>query len=393
MGRRLRVVALGHTGACGGAELALLRLLDDVDGGDFEVWTVLFSEGPLIERLTDSGHSAIVLPLGEEFVKAHRRRVGRSVWAASRTAVAVVPFVFRLARGVGALKPDVIYANTLKAGLISIPVSRIVRRPLVWHIHDRISPDYLPGVMVGLIRFLARHFPHGVIVNSRATAATLPGVHELLVAYPGFAAEQVGPPPEGRMLDAPDVVGILGRISPTKGQLEFARAAAAVLGRVPTARFRIIGAPLFSEQKYADDVKAEVARLGIQDRVEFVGFADDPMAELDGLTVCVHASPTPEPFGQVIVEAMIRGVPVVATEGGGVTEIMRPQGAAEPLGWLVQPYDVDGLARAIVEALTSPDLAQRRAATAWQSAVERFPVWRTAEQVAGVWRSVARQSR
>lgn len=209
----------------------------------------------------------------------------------------------------------------------------------------------------------------------------------MTIAYPGFGPDQMGPAPADRRSSAPGVVGIIGRISPTKGQLEFVRAAARVLRERPRVRFRIIGAPLFGENSYAAAVHREVDSLGIAEAVEFSGFVNDPAAELDSLSLCVHASPTPEPFGQVIVEAMIRGVPVVATRGGGVTEIVQPDPEGEPLGWLVPPRDVAALSDAILEALNDASTARHRAQAAWLSVRERFPIDKTANVVSEVWLS------
>lgn len=383
----LRVVILDHTGAVGGAELALLRLLDQLRPPDLELFTILFSDGPLVERLALDGHQVEVLPLRPSLASAPRQQVGRSIGTAVGNALTLFPFVLRLARRLREQSPDVIHTTSLKADLIGVPAAWIARRPLVWHIHDRISPDYLPLLMVRLIRFLAGRAPRHVIVNSKATAATLPGVENLTVAYPGYSAEQVGP--AERAAPPAPMVGILGRISPTKGQLEFVRAADLVLRAHPQVRFRIIGAPLFGEDAYATQVRDEVESLGIGGQVEFAGFVEDPAAALDELTVCVHASGQPEPFGQVIVEAMIRGVPVIATRGGGVTEIVQPDPDAEPMGWLVPPYDVNALAEAVIEALTNPAMAEQRAQTAWLSARERFPIEKTASVVNTVWRSAS----
>ncbi|WP_427385623.1 glycosyltransferase [Janibacter sp. G56] len=158
------------------------------------------------------------------------------------------------------------------------------------------------------------------MANSHATAATLPGARGLVVAHPGLAPEQLAPAPRPRP-ERP-VVGLLGRISPTKGQLEFVQAAALVAPRHPEATFRIVGAPMFGHEAHEALVRAEIDRLGLTGRVELTGFASDPAAELDAMTVAVHASPTPEPYGQVVAEAMARGVPVVATAAGGVPEIV-----------------------------------------------------------------------
>ncbi len=383
----LQVVILDHTAALGGAELALLRLLDQLSTPHLQVRTILFSDGPLVERLLQSGHHVETLPLTESLAAAERHDAGGSLGTAIRNGLALIPFVVRLGRRLRELSPDVIHTTSLKADLIGVPASWIARRPLVWHIHDRISPDYLPPTMVRLIRSLARHAPRHVIVNSKATAATLPGVAHVTIAYPGFSADQVGP--AERTAPSSPVVGILGRISPTKGQLEFVRAAARVLRTHPQASFRLIGAPLFGEDAYAAKVRDEVESLGIGGQVEFTGFVDDPAAALDELTVCVHASGQPEPFGQVIVEAMIRGVPVIATRGGGVTEIVQPDPETAPLGWLVPPHDVIALADAVVEALNNPALAEQRAQAALLSALERFPVEKTAAVVSAVWRSVS----
>ena len=384
----LVVAALDHTAALGGAELALARLLDRV-GDDVTTRTILFADGPLVERLVAAGHEVEVLALSPDLASAHRHEAGGSALAALTKAARTIPFAVRLGRRLRALRPDVIYTTSLKADLIGIPAAWIAQRPLVWHIHDRISPDYLPSLLVRVIRFLARRVPHQVIVNSAATAATLPGVRNLTIAYPGFSADQVGPSPAARATPASPTVGILGRISPTKGQLTYVRAAAQVLAIRPDVRFRIIGAPLFSEQDYADEVSREVHCLGIGERIEFAGFASDPAAALDALTLCVHASGTPEPFGQVIVEAMIRGVPVIATRGGGVTEIVQPDPNGEPLGWLVPPNDVEALADAILASLEHPDEARRRAEAAWSSATERFPIEATVTAVSRVWHSAA----
>ena len=92
-----------------------------------------------------------------------------------------------------------------------------------------------------------------------------------------------------------------------------------------------------------------------------VGFTHDPRPELDRMTVCVHAATVTEPFGQVLTEAMARSVPVVATRGGGASEVVTPAGS-EPRGELIEPGDVPGLRDALLRVLDDVPAAQRRAA-------------------------------
>jgi glycosyltransferase involved in cell wall biosynthesis len=278
-------------------------------------------------------------------------------------------------------------------------------------VHDRVADDYLPRPVVRVLRAAARRLPRAVVANSAATAATLPGARGLVVAYPGFAPGQALDAPTSRAEPPSPVVLLLGRVSPTKGQLELVRAAARVLPAHPQVRFRLVGAPLFGAAGYAAAVDREIQRLGLVGRVVRVPAVDDPAAELDAATVLVHASPVPEPFGQVVVEAVVRGVPVVATAAGGVPEILDPDASAAasavdgagdprtgargagvrttPLGLLVPPGDVDALAAAVAAVLADPAAARERAAAAHADALRRFPVAVSADVVTAAWERAA----
>jgi len=65
-----------------------------------------------------------------------------------------------------------------------------------------------------------------------------------------------------------------------------------------------------------------VAELNLTDRVQFLGFVEEVFPLLSDIDVLIHASVTPEPFGQVVVEGMSAGVPVIATSEGGPGEII-----------------------------------------------------------------------
>ena len=383
---------LNHTAELGGGELALVRLCRALDPTRTRVRAILFADGPMRARLEACGVPVDVIEMDSAAATVDRYAASALSLANARRATRLAPFLLRLAYRLWQLRPDVVYTNSLKAHLVGIPVALLTRAPLVWHIRDRIADDYLPPRFVQLIRWCARMFPRRVVVNSHATGQTLMPC-PTTVAYSGFEADQPIGDPGRHVPPRPPVVGIVGRISPTKGQLDFVRAAALVLRSHPTARFRVIGSPMFGARDYADRVHTEVAMLGIADAVEFSGFAEDPLAALDGLSAFVHASPVPEPFGQVIVEAMIRGVPVIAARGGGATEVVAPREAGMsddgPFGLLIDPGDPAILAGAICEILDHPDAARARAAIAYRSALARFPIERTVRQVTGAWFAAA----
>ncbi|WP_147795750.1 glycosyltransferase [Cellulomonas sp. Y8] len=391
--RPVRVVVLDHTAQLGGAELALLRTVRALDPAAVEVTVVLFADGPLAGRLRDAGVAVRVLHLDPRIAQTDRAAAGRSAVGAARSAAATLPFVARLARLLRDLQPDVVHTTSLKADVLGLPAARLARRPLVWHVHDRIAEDYLPAPVARVLRVLARRGPRHVVVNSHATARTLlPLPRGWTLAYPGLAPEQVAADPAARPAPATPVIGLVGRVSPTKGQREFVAAAALLAERFPDARFRVVGAALFEEQAYEVELRAQVAALGLTDRVELTGWVADPVGEIDRLSVLVHASPVPEPFGQVVVEGMARGVPVVATAGGGVDEIAVAADGT-PRCLVVAPRDVPALAEAVARVLDRPEEAAARADRAWKDVQADYAVARTAERLTAVWRRVARPAR
>jgi glycosyltransferase involved in cell wall biosynthesis len=257
-------------------------------------------------------------------------------------------------------------------------------------VHDRLAEDYLPGRTARLLQTLARRVPQAVVANSAATAATLPGARGLGVVHPGLALAQVAPTPRTRQPDGPPVVLMVGRIGPTKGQLVLVRAARRVVDVRPDARVRIVGAAAFGADAYAANVLEEVHALGLAHAVELVGFTDDPRAELDRAAVAVHAATVPEPFGQVVTEAMAAGVPVVATRGGGVDEIVRTGADGLDTGLLVPPGDADALAEAVLDVLDQPEAALARAARAHADVTTRFLATGSAQALTRVWEQAAR---
>lgn len=378
-----RVAIMTHVGALSGAELALMRLVTNLDTARYIPVVVTFAEGPLVERLKSAGIEVMVVPLTDSVASVRRGHL--ISLSLLRQGYSTMVFVGRLTKALRALDVDIVHAHSLKADIFSIVAAPLARASLVWHIHDRISEDYLPARTARLVRTLARRVPRHVVVNSRATLETLlPLPRGWTVAYPGLDftefPTQPGDPVGG------DVIGILGRIGPTKGQDLFLRAAAEVGDAHPEVSFRVIGTPLFGEQEYEASLRVLSKELGLQHRVEFTGFVDDPVTALVGLKACVHASPVPEPFGQVIVEAMAAGVPAVVTDAGGASEIVRDGG--EVLARLATPGSARDLSEGMLWILDHRDEAEEMSSRAMASVRRRFAIQRTADAVMAAWDDV-----
>jgi glycosyltransferase involved in cell wall biosynthesis len=389
----LKVLVVDHTAGLAGGEVALARLLHALDRRRFTVSALLLADGPLVERLRADDIAVTVLPTSAKLTTIGRAEAAASPFTALSSALRSLSAVPRIAKVIRGSNAELVVANSLKSAVLVSLAAPLAGRRWVWHLHDRIAADYLPTTMVQMLRILGRRSPRMIVANSLATRETMPSVPEtrIMVAYPGVEV-----PPEAltRGESPATAFGLLGRIAPTKGQTEFLRAVSLLDSRLPDARYYVIGEAMFNDAAFADEIRRLPGSLGISDRVEFSGWAADPMAAIAPLTALVHASPVPEPFGQVLVEAMLAGVPVIATNAGGVPEILDPDSHGTILspgvtisnvGILVEPGDADALADAMAWAASHPTEIASMAAAAQISASERFDIRRSARLVERVW--------
>jgi glycosyltransferase involved in cell wall biosynthesis len=357
--RRLRVVFVDHCAQLSGAELALVRLLPALP--EVSAHVVLAEDGPLVSRLQGCGASVEVAALDERARSLPRHQVGWQALA-QRQALRWPAYVVFLARRLRALRPDVVHTYSLKAFLYGGLAARLAGLPVVWHLHDRVAVDYLPAHAVRLVQALGRWLPTTVVVNSQATLATLghrprwrSGPTRTVIQYPVPTVPPRSRPEEGMLR-----VGMVGRLAPWKGQHVFLEALAHAgpdLDRALTGRgweAVIVGAPLFGETQYEDDLRRLCGDLGLGPQVRFLGFRDDVVGELASMDVLVHASVLPEPFGQVVAEGMAAGLAVIAAAPGGpaevidhgVTGLLYPAGDAEALAIELRKLVADPVLRA-----------------------------------------------
>jgi glycosyltransferase involved in cell wall biosynthesis len=140
------------------------------------------------------------------------------------------------------------------------------------------------------------------------------------------------------------IVATAGRLSPEKGTAFFLQAIPAVAKWFPMARFVVFGSGSLKAQ-----LEERAQKLGLGMSVRFVGFVPDFAELLPGIDVLVNPSLS-EVMPNVVLESMAAGVPVVATDVGGVAEIAGPDKAIA----LIPPKDSPAIARAVSDLLHHP---------------------------------------
>ncbi|MGL5077853.1 MAG: glycosyltransferase, partial [Waterburya sp.] len=237
---------------------------------------------------------------------------------------------------------DVIYANTQKALIIGAIASFLTNKPLIYHLHDILSSEHFSRTNRQLAVFFANRFASLVIANSEATKTAFidaGGKSELVqVIYNGFNLEQyqnldheAKQLREKLNLNNSYVIGHFSRLSPWKGQHILLEA----LTQCPQAIALFVGDALFGEQEYVNQLHQQVKELNLSDRVHFLGFRSDIPQLMSMCDLITHTSTAPEPFGRVIVEAMLCGKPIVAAAAGGAIELIENN----QTGWLTSPGD------------------------------------------------------
>ncbi len=366
---RSRVLFLDHVGALGGAELALVDVARSYrDTSTF----LLFADGPFRERLSNLGIAVEVIE-GGNALHAVRRE---TAWPGFAAAAEVMTLAWRTARL--ARRHDFLHANSQKAFVIACLAGLLARKPVVWDLNDLLLPAHFSRNNIRLDVWLANYFAVRVIANSQASAKALIAQggrgDKVRVVYNGidgtpFSSVQPAEVAEARRqlgLEHQRVVGVFGRLAEWKGQ----HVAIEAMTRVPDAHLLLVGDALFGEQAYADRLRAQVAQLGLAERVHFLGFRTDIPQLMCMVDIVLHTSTAPEPFGRVIVEGMLASRPVIATRAGGVEEIIEH----DHTGVLVEPGNPIELAEAINRLFADPALADLLGRRGCDDARRRFTV-------------------
>src|SRR3984957_15446838 len=267
----LRVLYLDHTAKIGGGEIALVNLLRHLDRSLVFPIALLFMEGPLRERLM-SCCDTHVIPLSDSALTAKKDGLGWRSLLQLRATLSVLLQIWRVVRFARKMEIDLIHTNSLKADIIGGIAARIAGIPVVWHVRDRIEADYLPKIVVRVFRFLSQNLPDFVIANSSATLASLHlnGKRKSAtvdangrVVHDGCNVVSIKDGSES--VRTTIRIGLVGRITPWKGQDIFIKAAALLKEKHPEARFEIIGAPLISEREYEASLRTLCDELKVND--------------------------------------------------------------------------------------------------------------------------------
>ena len=357
------VLFLDQSGQLGGAEFALLDIVRRWEG---QCRVVTFESGLFPQEVGRAGVDCVVADYG---ISSIRRESGPV--AAVHTVNALRATTAAVNRQAGAF--ELIYANTQKAAVVGAMVATARRIPLIVHLHDILTDDHFSRFNQTMSR-IALSRAQTVIADSEATANAYTqvrgGEKRTTVIHYGFEDPEPRDPMVVRRELGIDptapTVGIFSRLSPWKGQEVVLDA----MAQLPDVQALIVGDALFGETAFARELARRAETLNVSQRVHFLGFRKDVADLMAACDLTIHASTAPEPFGRVIVESMLTGTPVVATNAGGPQSILTENHD----GWLVPPAGTDALVAAVRNALSSSERLREVGENARTTALEQYPM-------------------
>ena len=273
------------------------------------------------------------------------------------------------------------HANGPATDIPAAIAARLSGLPVVWHARVLPGPREIDierllapaaSLIISNSEAIQRRFSSGGRTDGKAITI-INGV-DVDRFHPGVPGKEV----RDRYSIGPDTLlaGVVGRISPIKGQRTFIEAAVTLLPSRPGLRFLIVGSGLFpGEKEYESELRGFVKELGLEGKIHFTGNQSDVRSSLGALDICVVPSNS-EGCSRVLFEAMAMAKSLIATDTGGTPEIVEE----ERTGILFPPGESQALADALERLASDPDLRRRMGEAGRRRVVKHFTIQKNVQK-------------
>ncbi|MFQ5480246.1 MAG: glycosyltransferase family 4 protein [Thermodesulfobacteriota bacterium] len=327
----------------GGVGLNLLLLAKNMDPAAFELSFALPDDSHFFREISGTGVKVYRLPISRSPLKAGNIKCYREI-----------------KRLMGLNKYDIVHSHTSVGGFLGRIAAASLGLPAIWSIHGwafnypRGSRLYRKALFM-LESFIDRYTTHYVAVCENMRDIGLENgicsADKVTVIYNCVDAGSIN---EGAIdlraeLNVPSnvtIVGAVGRFEEQKDFNTFLEAAAIIKERRAEVKFLIVG-----EGPLRPQIEARISSLGLVDDVILTGWKTNVADYMKTMDIfCLSSKWEAMPF--IVLEAMAMGKPIVATEVGGVGEVLRDEGA----DFLLQPEDPKGFAGAVTRLIEDKEL-------------------------------------
>lgn len=339
------IVFVGMTAQMSGVEYSTLYLARGLDRARWSPLVVCPEEGELIMRSREAKIPVALVPR-PHFFSTSVRIAGRALvnpFAIIANLFALFIGAFPLAKFLRARKPGLVVTKGLLVHFYGGLAAKMANVPCVWHVQDRVS-DRLGPIFAWVLALGGRWLAREIIVDAESIAKQLKPVvpnQRISVIWNGVDTSEFSPSVDGshvrsewQVRDDDLLIGVIGRLTPWKGQHVLIDAFAQIAERLPQTRIVIVGSALFDTDAYARALRSAADQHGLDGRVLFAGYRADMPQVLAALDIVAHTALEKDSSPLAVVSAMAAGKPIICSNVEGTAPLFDPgvDGLIVPLG-------------------------------------------------------------
>jgi glycosyltransferase involved in cell wall biosynthesis len=357
-----------------GSDKTLLLLLKHLDKTKFNSIVILPFDGPLKAELEKENIKVVIAPV----LKLYRKMFS------PKNSIKFFKDIYKGFKIINDLhkeyKFDLIYSNTL-AVLLGIFYAKKNKIKHLWHVHEIIESPIL--FTKSFIKLLALNSNSIIVYNSLATKYFW-DVNKKVSNKSAVICNGLEVP--NKVLSKEEllncrkvffnsnsseiIIALVGRISRWKGQKVLLNSFYNISKTHQNVKLAFVGSPPPNQELFLEELQDQIITLKLSEKVIVIPFIDQISEVWQSIDIAVVPSTEPEPFGLVAVEAMLAKKPVIASNHGGLTEII----VNKKTGFLVEPNNADALSEALFKLIENPDLRNEFGENGYERAIQEFSI-------------------
>ena len=342
----IRVLDLRDSPWLDGPGRTILQCAEDIDKDGFQIIIGAFNSG---------------LKNGTEYEREAQMKGLRVIRIKERSQIDFRP-IKQVISLVKKLKIDILHTHDFRSNLIGTIAAKLMGKPIVITVHGWISNDFKGRLKSSIDKVIVRHSNFVIAVSKKTLESIgnpnsfmgyriMPNALKLHNYQPlrpfGSLKQELG------VGENEIIIATIGRLSPEKGQRLFIDAAQSIVKNYNNMRFLIIGTG--PDRSMLEKL---VKDKGISKYIIFTGYRDDMQTAYNNIDLVVQSSWT-EGMPNVILEAMLMQVPVIATNVGGTGQIV----SNGRNGTLIKPGDLKALISNMLHFIRQPKRFSQMAMT------------------------------
>lgn len=356
----MNILFINHVGEFSGAEKQLLNLSDALFNEtdiQFNLW-LANPVGKLSSQATSKGIQHTELPSIVLVRSGNPLDLLKYLWV-------FILWTRKLIKFVRTTNIDVLHANSFTSAIFSWLASKLVRKPIIWHMHDILKVRRMNSYAVIVLSKLVDEIVcvSQAVKDSLTTLGVDPALTTVIYnsVYAPLPVSQMPMDEAKKRLGYTHdtlLVGMIGQIAEWKGHHIFIDAISelAKRGFEEDVKFLIIGDAISKDAlEYKDKISQQIINLNLGRDVFMLGFRNDIPDILQSLDILVHCSVWHDPFPTVLLEGLAHHKCIVASRLGGVPEIINDRKS----GKLFSPRDVKELSDILGKLLSNPGERQK----------------------------------